>query len=59
MQVEQLTPKAVNLIVKKLYKNFKMINRNKYDLKIEEEKINTQKITDKLLQMKKCKDKKN
>ena len=57
--ISQLNKRDVYLIVKKLYKNFKMINRNKYDLKIEEEKINTKKITDKLLQMKKCKDKKN
>ena len=57
--ISQLNKRDVFLIVKKLYKNFKMINRNKYDLKIEEEKINTKIIADKLLQMKKCKDKKN
>ena len=39
--ISQLNKRDVYLIVKKLYKNFKLINRNKYDLKIEEEKMNT------------------
>lgn len=57
--ISKLNKMDVLDIVKKLYKNFKMINKNKYNIEIEEEKINTKNLTDKLLLMKKFKKKKN
>ena len=46
-------------IIKKLYFNFKMINRDKYDINIEEEKIEVKNLVDKFLLMKMLKNKKN
>lgn len=46
-------------IIKKLYFNFKMINRDKYDINIEEEKIEVKNLVDKFLLMKITKNKKN
>ena len=57
--ISELNKRDVFQIVQKLYQNFKMINRNKYDIDIEEERIITKSIGDKLLQMKKRKDKAN
>ena len=42
-------------IAKKMYHNLKMINRNNYDIKSEEEKINVKTYSDKLLLMRKYK----
>ena len=42
-------------IAKKFYHNFKMISKNNYDIKLEEEKINVKNYTDKLILMKKYK----
>ena len=44
-------------IVKKLYNNFKMVNKTKYDVDSEEEKIKVKVLSDKLLLMKKFKHK--
>ena len=46
-------------IVKEFYNNFKMTNKDKYDITAEEEKIEVKSLTDKLLLMKKFRDKKN
>ena len=40
-------------LAKKLYHNFKMVNKENYDIKSEEEKIATKNYTDKLILMKK------
>ena len=45
-------------IVKKLYNNFKMVNKSKYNVDAEEEKIKVKSLSDKLLLMKKFKHKK-
>ena len=42
-------------VAKKLYHNFKMISKNNYDIKSEEEKIKVKNYSDKLLLMKKYK----
>ena len=42
-------------LAKKLYHNFKMVNKENYDIKSEEEKIATKNYTDKLILMKKFK----
>ena len=44
-------------IVKKLYNNFKMVNKSKYNVDVEEEKIKVKFLSDKLLLMKKFKHK--
>ena len=44
-------------MAKKLYHNFKMIDKSNYDIKSEEEKINVKIYSDKLLLMKKYKNK--
>ena len=44
-------------IVKKLYNNFKMVNKSKYNVDVEEEKIKVKLLSDKLLLMKKFKHK--
>ena len=44
-------------LAKKLYHNFKMIEKNDYDIKSEEEKLNVKNYSDKLLLMKKFKKK--
>lgn len=46
-------------IVKKLYNNFKMVNKSNYDIDSEEEKIKVKLLSDKLLLMKKFRYKKN
>ena len=46
-------------IVEKFYDNFKMINKDKYDVNIEKEKIEIKNLTDKILLMKKYKNKKD
>ena len=46
-------------IIKELYNNFKMINKNKYDIDVEEEKIEVKNLSDKLLLMEKYKKKQN
>ena len=45
-------------IVKKLYNNFKMVNKSNYDIDAEEEKIKVKLLSDKLLLMKKFRYKK-
>lgn len=44
-------------LAKKLYHNFKMIDKSDYDIKSEEEKLNVKNYSDKLLLMKKFKNK--
>ena len=44
-------------IVEKFYDNFKMVNKDKYDINIEKEKIEIKNLTDKILLMKKYKNK--
>ena len=46
-------------IVEKFYDNFKMINKDKYDVNVEKEKIEIKNLTDKILLMKKYKNKKD
>ena len=46
---EELTSDEIFLIVKKMQENFKLINENSYNLKIEEKKIELEKIIDKLI----------
>ena len=55
--ISKFTKNDILEIVKELYNSFKMINKNKYDIDAEEEKIEVKNLSDKLLLMKKFKKK--
>ena len=56
--ISKLTRSDMIEIVKKFYDNFKMVNKDKFDISIEEEKVETIILTDKLILMKKYQKKK-
>ena len=57
--ISKLSKLDILEIVEKFYNNFKMINKDKYDVNIEKEKIEIKNLTDKILLMKKYKNKKD
>ena len=56
--ISQLNRSDMIEIVKKFYDNFKMVNKDKFDISIEEKKVETKILSDKMLLMKKFQKKK-
>ena len=56
--ISQLNRSDMIEIVKKFYDNFKMVNKDKFNIRLEEEKVQTKILTDKMILMKKYQKKK-